>query len=60
MNDKSKYYQAMKKSNGQLDDIDLGNLIGLDENGTRKIISTLLSEYKIEFKPNGLSDYRIR
>jgi hypothetical protein len=59
MNNKEKYYQAMKTDNGRLDEIQLGETLGFDEAVTRKIISILLSEYKIEFVANGSCGYRV-
>ena len=60
MNDKEKYYQAIKNFKGGLDEITLGDAIGLDENSTRKAISDLLLENKIEYDPNELCNYRIK
>lgn len=60
MNNKELYYQAMKADNGCHDEIDLGESINIDEESTRKIISMLLSEHKIEYVTNGACNYRIR
>jgi hypothetical protein len=60
MNDKEKYYLALKNSRGKLDEISLGESLGLDEDSTMKIISILLSEYKIEYKPESQCNYRIK
>lgn len=56
---KKKYYEALKINNGRLDEIDLGEIVGLDEDATRKIISMLLCEYKIAYKTNAACNYRI-
>lgn len=59
MNDKELYYQALKKDNGKLDEITLGETIGLTEVETVRIISMLLTEYKIDFVTNRACQYRI-
>ncbi|MEM1134921.1 MAG: hypothetical protein AAGI07_03705 [Bacteroidota bacterium] len=59
MENKEKYYRALKESNGQLNEIDLGEKIGLDENETREIITRLLSEYKIEYAENRVCNYSL-
>lgn len=58
MENKDKYFDALKENNGQLNEIDLGEKMGLAENETRKIIAQLLSEYKIEYAVHGVSNYR--
>jgi len=57
MNYKEMYYQALVDNNDQLNEIDLGLKIGLNENETRAIITMLLSEYKIEYVENKVCDY---
>lgn len=57
MNYKEMYYQALVDNNDQFNEIDLGLKIGLNENETRAIITTLLSEYKIEYVENKVCDY---
>lgn len=49
MTNKKIYYKALKKNDGRINEIDLGEIIGLDEEETRKIIVQFLSEYKIEY-----------
>ena len=49
MENKERYYKALIKNDGRLNEIDLGEKIYLDENETREIISQLLSEHKIEY-----------
>lgn len=56
---KEQYLKAMRINNGILDEIEIGYSLGLDESSTRKIISRLLSEFKIEFVSNGHCNYRI-
>jgi len=58
MDNKEKYFQALKADNGHLDEIDLGESVNIDEESTRKIISLLLSEHKIEYVVNGACNYR--
>jgi len=60
MNNKERYFQAMKVNNGQLDEIDLGESLNIDEESTRKIISLLLSEHRIEYVTNRACNYRIK
>lgn len=60
MDNKEKYIQALKSDNGHFDEIDLGETINIDEDSTRKIISLLLSEHRIEFVANGACNYRIK
>ena len=50
----------MKTDNGHIDEIDLGESVNIDEESTRKIISLLLSEHKIEYDANRACNYRIR
>ncbi|MCA0959919.1 hypothetical protein LCL86_12735 [Muricauda ruestringensis] len=59
MDSKSKYYFLLKKNNGLLNEIDLGEQIGLDTDETQIIISQLLSEHRIEYVKNKASNYRI-
>ena len=59
MNNKNKYYKAFKENNGMLNEISLGEKIGLDEPATREIISQLLSEYKIEYIENKACNYSL-
>ncbi len=59
MENKDRYYNALIENNGQLNEIDLGEKIGLDENKTREIIVQLLSEHKIEFTENRACNYSL-
>jgi hypothetical protein len=59
MDDKERYFQALKSDNGHLDEIDLGESIHIDEESTRKIISMLLAEHRIEYAVNRACNYRI-
>lgn len=59
MENKELYYNALIEDNGRIDEIDLGEMIGLDEEETREIIVRLLSEYKIEYAVNRACNYSI-
>ena len=59
MENKERYYQAFIENNNQLNEIDLGEKIGIDENETREIIAQLLSEYKIEYTENRVCNYSL-
>lgn len=59
MENKERYYKALIKNDGRLNEIDLGEKIYLDENETREIISQLLSEHKIEYVENRACNYKI-
>ncbi len=58
--EKEKYFHAMRLDNGHHDEIELGKSLGLDEDETMKIISVLLSEYKIDYFANGACNYKVR
>lgn len=60
MNDKEKYLQTLKADDGRHDEITLGKSLRFDEETTRRLISQLLAEYKIEFLSNGLSNYKAK
>lgn len=59
MKNKERYYNALVENNGQLNEIDLGEKIGLNEDQTRKIITRLLSEHKIEYGENRSCNYKL-
>ena len=59
MENKERYYKALIKNDGRLNEIDLGEKIYLDENETREIISQLLSEHKIEYVESRACNYRL-
>ena len=56
---KEVYYKAFIENSGQLNEIDLGEKFGLDEEETREIIVQLLSEHKIEYVENRSCNYRL-
>lgn len=57
MKNKEKYNKALIDDNGKLNEIDLGNKIGLTQRETHEIITQLLSEYKIEDIENRACNY---
>ena len=59
MENKEIYYKALIGNNDQLNEIDLGEKIGLDENETREIIVQLLSEHKIKYTENRACNYSL-
>ncbi len=59
MENKDRYFKALVQNNGQLNEIDLGEKIGLNEDETREIIALLLSEHKIEYAENKTCGYRL-
>ncbi len=59
MTDKLKYYEALKLSNGRLNEIELGEKLGINEARTQELIAILLSEYKIAYVINGYCNYSI-
>ncbi|MCF0065823.1 hypothetical protein MUK70_03565 [Dyadobacter chenwenxiniae] len=59
MENKNRYYNLLKEDNGQQNEIDLGEKVGLNEEETREIVSQLLSEHKIEYKENKACNYRV-
>ncbi|ADQ80721.1 hypothetical protein Palpr_2589 [Paludibacter propionicigenes WB4] len=60
MNDKELLLQAFKANQGKMDEITLGEQLGLSETETQRIISQLLSEHKIEFEQFGLCNYKTK
>lgn len=60
MENKEKYYKAFIENDGQLNEIDLGEKIGFDEDETNKIIVQLLSEHKIEYTENRACNYSLK
>lgn len=58
MGNKEKYYKALIENNGRLNELDLGEKIGLNDYETQEIIVRLLSEHKIEYLENRFCNYR--
>ncbi|UII74919.1 hypothetical protein LV716_11695 [Flagellimonas sp. HMM57] len=59
MEDKEYYLRALRKNNGVLNELDLGNQLGFNDTETRHIISLLLSEHKIKYVENETCNYRV-
>lgn len=59
MTNKNRYFHVLAKNNGRLNEIILGERIGLSESETREIIVQLLSEYRIEYVENRFCNYGI-
>ena len=59
MESKDRYFKAFIQNNGQLNEIALGEKIGLIEVEVREIIVRLLSEHKIEYAENRFCNYRL-
>ncbi|WP_339925034.1 hypothetical protein [uncultured Cyclobacterium sp.] len=57
MKNKAHYFKALKQSKGRINEIDLGEQIGLEEEETRKILVMLLSENKIKYERQGICSY---
>lgn len=57
MENKEKYYKELIENDGLLNEIDLGERMGLTEDETLEIITHLLSEYKIEYIRNKGCNY---
>lgn len=57
MENKEKYYKELIENDGLLNEIDLGERMGLTEDETLEIITHLLSEYKIEYIRNRGCNY---
>jgi hypothetical protein len=58
MENKERFYKALIANNGHINEIDLGEKNGLDEDETRRTIVRLLSEHKIEYLEKGACNYR--
>lgn len=59
MENKERYFKALKDNNGKLNEIDLGEKIGLLEDETREIIAQLLCEYSIEYCEHKVCQYKV-
>ncbi len=57
MENKNRYFRALVRNKGLLNEIDLGEKLRLDENETREIIAQLLSEHKIKYVENKGCNY---
>ena len=59
MGNKDRYFKSLGQNNGELNEIDLGEQIGLSMDETQRIIAQLLSEHKIEYTANKSCNYRL-
>ena len=59
MENKNRYFKALVQDNGQLNEIDLGEKLGLNEDETTEIIVQLLSEHKIDYIVNRACNYSL-
>lgn len=59
MQSKNLYFILLKEDDGRLNEIDLGEKIGLNKNDTNRIISQLLMEHKIKYERNRACNYKI-
>ena len=59
MENKDRYFDALSKGNGSMNEIDIGEKLGLDDVETHAIIAQLLSEHKIDFTVHGACNYRV-
>lgn len=59
MENKYKFYTAFKENDGQLNEVELGNTLGLNEDETATIIAQLLAENKLEYTENKFSNYSV-
>lgn len=60
MKNKEQYYSLFIENNGRLNEIDLGETMGLSEEETSVIIVHLLSENKIEYIENRNCNYSLK
>jgi len=59
MESKDHFYLLLQKDAGKSNEIDLGRMIGLEEDETLEIIAQLLSEHSIEYTHEGHNQYRV-
>ena len=60
MENKDRYLKALIENRGQLNEIDLGEKIQLEEEETREIIAQLLSEHRVIYQENGYCAYKVK
>ena len=59
MDTKDKYFDLLVKNRGRLNEIDLGETMGLGEDETERILAQLLTEHKVEYAPQHACNYRV-
>jgi len=57
---KEQFYHALKVNNGKLNELELGAMLGLNEDETMQLIAQLLTEFRITHTPHGACDYMPR
>jgi hypothetical protein len=55
---KTLYFNALVQNKAQIDEISLGEMLGLDEIETRSVISELLHENRIGYCPDNNYKYK--
>ena len=55
---KTLYFNALVQNKAQIDEISLGEMLGLDEIETRSVISELLHENRISYCPDNNCKYK--
>lgn len=59
MENKDRYFKLLKETNGQFNEIVLGEKLGLNEDQTQTLIAQLLSEHKIDYAQNKACNYSV-
>ncbi|WP_298474748.1 hypothetical protein [uncultured Maribacter sp.] len=59
MKDKERYFKALKENNRSLNEIDLGELLGFNEDEIQNLLSMLLAEFKVEYSVNRNCNYSV-
>ncbi|CAG2534676.1 hypothetical protein MAR621_00498 [Maribacter dokdonensis] len=60
MENKDRYLKALIENRGQLNEIDLGEKIQLEEEETREIIAQLLYEHRVIYQENVCCAYNVK
>lgn len=56
---KEKYFDALKESQNEIDEFDIGRNLGLTDEQTSEILEALVAENRIEFNSFGLCSYSV-
>lgn len=59
MENKDRYFKLLKETNGQFNEIVLGEKLGLNEDQAQTLIAQLLSEHKIDYAQNKACNYSV-
>lgn len=57
---KAKYLKLLKENKGKLNELELGEKLGLNYDETQLIIAEILSENRLEYGINNAANYRFR